>query len=121
MTDNIIIILESRIEQLETELAALRERTRWISAAHKLSYKMDDGKQEKSMSSIKHKSMPITGDYFEGYIESQNVNPKNNLTWYETYVKEFNKWKKENFVKRKKNYPRKLQDFVSIVFLITVG
>ena len=40
MTDNIIIILESRIEQLETELAALRERTRWISAAHQLSYKM---------------------------------------------------------------------------------
>ena len=69
------------------------------------------------MSSIKHKSMPITGDYFEGYIESQNVNPKNNLTWYETYVKEFNEWKKENFAMRKKSYPRKLQDLFPSSFL----
>ena len=28
------------MDKFETELAALRERTRWISAAHKLSYKM---------------------------------------------------------------------------------
>ena len=35
-TNNAIIILESRIEQLETELAALRERTRWISVQERL-------------------------------------------------------------------------------------
>ena len=42
VTNNAIIILESRIAQLETELAELREQTRWISVQERLPEQEDE-------------------------------------------------------------------------------
>lgn len=59
---------------------------------------------------MKYKNMPLPGDYFESYNESQFINQKNDLSWYDTYVKEFNEWKKEDYLNRKNKHPMVLTD-----------
>ena len=60
---------------------------------------------------------PVPGDYFEGYYEAQKINPKNNISWYETYVQDFNEWKSFDYDNRKDKSPRRLRELFPSSFL----